>query len=131
MQTHLLKNLLSLLENIAIAVETPGYRKRKGKAGEESAVAVEGTSVDSGNKSEPPGSGDPHAAEVDRLDSTSQSPGRLGKLEPGPELDELARNCLGAISAVLHSEEAKESLSQPRSRGLSVLLELATVAQGR
>lgn len=131
MQNGLLKDLLSLLEKIAMAVEPPGRRKQREKAAEASAVTCEGASVDSGNINEPLGSGDPHAAEVDRLGGTNQSPGGLGKLEPGPELDKIAKSCLGAVSVMLHSDEAKDSLSQPRNRGLSVLLELATVAQGR
>lgn len=132
-QTGLLKDLLALLENIAIAVETPDRRKEREKTVEADDESDAGTD-DSSGTDERPRSIDPPAAEVDRLRGTDRGSidvlGKIG-LKAGAELDELAVSCLGAVSAMLRSDNAMESLSRPQNHGLRVLLELATVTQSR
>lgn len=132
MENGLLTDLFNLLEKVAMAVETPERRKQREKATEASIVGGEGISTEPGCiSSEPLGSGDPPTAAADKLGGTSQGLEGLGKLTPGQELNELAMGCLGAVSTVLHSDAAKEILSHPRNRCLRVLLEVATVAEGR
>lgn len=132
MENGLLTDLFNLLEKVAMAVETPERRKQREKAAEASIVVSEDISAEPGCiSSQTLGSGDPQTAVTDKVGGTSQGVEGLGKLTPGQELDELAMGCLGAVSAVLRSDAAKETLSHPRNRGLRVLLELATVAESR
>lgn len=53
------------------------------------------------------------------------------ELREGYELDDLAASCLGALSTILRSDEAKNALMEPGNRALEAILKLATVPQGR
>ena len=130
--------LWALAENIARTVETPEHRKKRQKAAEAAAEAVAeaGASSDGGLTGAdrkqaslfqgPTAEGEP---------PSSEPKGQAREpivLEAGEELDKLAATCVGAISLMLRSQEATDALAGPDIHyGLQVLVELATVPQGR
>lgn len=151
--------LSTLLESIARTVETPEHRREREKVLTKS-VGVEaeaaGDSTDNLNflgdgkgdrncsiggrvpSDQPSGRGDPQVAGIGILGGAGQSYTEGGdfasvavELKAGPELDELAVCCLGAISVLMRSDEAKGMFLEPGKCVLDVLLELATVSQGR
>lgn len=125
--------LWALLENIARTAETPERRKARQMASSATTEAANGTDgVFSGTS----GSREAFPTELERLDGaghhTSKARGAM-ELKAGKDLDELALNCLGAISLMLRSEQAKEALlaGPDYHPGLGILLELAIVEQKR
>lgn len=129
------KRLWALAENIARIVETPEHRKKRLKAAEAaseaSATTARSPTSASGKRES---SLDELTAEDEALESKDaheQDEGASIALEPGQELDELAANCMGAISLMLRSQETAHALAGTKHHGLEVLLELATVGQDR
>ncbi|CAM9275025.1 unnamed protein product [Scytosiphon promiscuus] len=123
-----------LAEKIARAVETPEHQKAREKAAQVAAEGLAGLDRSSaeadGNQEslllqEAIGDDGAHDQEI-------ETEGEQIVLEAGNELDELATKCVGAVSLILRSPEAADALATPDHReGLSILLELATVALGR
>lgn len=133
-QNGLQANLWALLETIARVVEPPERRKAREKA---AATAADTAAEARTGSAEHPGEAtetkeESFAHEPERCSGEGKGPTRETELETGPELDELAVNCLGAMSLMLRSEEAKEVLARPGHHpGLNCLLELATVTPDR
>ncbi len=139
MEHGIQNKLWALAENIARTVETPERRRKRQKAEEaaaEAATAEAGASTDSGLRG---ADGKPTSLFQESMaeDETHSSEGggeakKPIALEAGQELDELAVACVGAIALMLRSQEATDALAGPEiHHGLRVLLELATVSQGR
>ncbi|CAB1121297.1 unnamed protein product [Ectocarpus sp. CCAP 1310/34] len=138
---RVLKNKLwALAESIARTVETPENRKARQKAAAEAAAAAAGiTGGSRGADDSRGGEGVPLLLQEvtgDNEDEAHTSEGEEGGgvavvLEAGQELDEVAAKCLGAISLMLRSQEAADSLagSEGYHNGLEILLELATAGQ--
>eukprot|EP00903_Cladosiphon_okamuranus_P005365 g5358.t2 len=129
------KKLWALAENIARTVETPEHRKKRQKAAEaaaEAAASADRRSTGASGKLE--ASLQELTAEEEPLVSegeNGQSDGVSITLQTGQELDNLAVKCIGAISLMLRSQETANALVGTKHHGLEILLELATVVQGR
>lgn len=129
------KKLWALAENIARTVETSEHRKKRQKAAEaaaEAAASADRSSTGASGKREP--LLQELTAEDEPLVSqgqNEQSEGASITLEAGQEMDNLAAKCMGAISLMLRSQETADALVGLKHHGLDILLELATVAQGR
>lgn len=125
-QNGLQTNLWALLETIARAVEPPERRKTR----EREAAAAADTAAEPGEAVE--AKEDPLSHETERCSGEGKESVREIELQIGAELDELAVNCLGAMSLMLRSEEAKDILAGPvHHPGLKSLLALATVTPDR
>lgn len=126
--------LWALAENIARTVETPEHQKAREKAAHAAAEALAGTD---GNSAEVDSTQELpilQKAAVGEIEVQSDGVGQEERmvLEPGKELDEVAAKCVGAISLMLRSPEVASTLAIPgHYHGLSILLELAMVTQGR
>lgn len=126
-----------LAEQIARAVETPEHRKARLKAAAMTAAATAETGGNTGGiDGEVIVSQEPAPAEAGGgLGSVGKGFDEARKpmeLEEGHELDDLAVKCVGALSLLLRSEQAKEALARTeRIHDLDVLLELATMPQDR
>ncbi|CBJ27259.1 flagellar associated protein [Ectocarpus siliculosus] len=143
MLEHGLQNKLwALAESIARTVETPEHRKARQKAAAEAAAAAAGTAGGStGVDGSRGGEGGPLLLQEvtgGNEDEAHTSGGEEGGgvavvLEAGQEMDEVAAKCVGAISLMLRSQEAADSLSGSEGyhNGLEILLELATAGQRR
>lgn len=143
MLEHGLQNKLwALAQSIARAVETPEQRKARQKAAAASAAAGTAGGLRGADGSRGGEGGSLLLQEVagdnDNEDEAHTSEGEEGDgvavvLEAGQELDEVAAKCVGAISLMLRSQEAADSLAGPEGyhNGLQILLELATAGQRR
>lgn len=139
MMEHGLQNKLwALAENIARTMETPEHQRAREKAAEAPAeAATEPAAGTDRSVRGADGNQELSLQEVAAGDEGDTSEGEDEKGEPialeaGQELDELAAKCVGAISLMLRSQEAADALVGPEHHnGLEILLELATVAQGR
>lgn len=126
-----------LSERIARAIETPEHKRKRLQAGGAAAEfgsgvgAAAGTDGSLGDSTGPRES--PLVEVVGGLGGAGQISGEADismELEPGKELDELAVKCVGALSLMLQSEQAKKVFTGPAyQNGLEILLELATAAQ--
>lgn len=126
-----------LAEQIARAVETPEHRKARLKA----AATIAAATAEAGDNT----GGIDGETIVSRESAPAEAGGRLEsavkcfdearkpiELEEGHELDDLAVKCVGALSLLLRSEQAKEALARTeRVHDLDILLELATMPQDR
>ena len=123
-----------LAEQIARAVETPEHRKARLKAA--SAAAAEAGENSGRTDGEAIGSRESAPAEVGggigvAVKYFDETPKPM-ELEKGHELNDLAVKCVGALSLLLRSEQAKETLARAeRVHDLDILLELATMVQDR
>lgn len=129
------KKLWALAENIARTVETPEHRKSRQKTAE---AALEAAASTDGSPTSVRGKREPSLQELTVEDEAilsegghEQGDGASLTLEAGQELDELAAKCVGAISLMLRSQETADALVGTKHHGLEILLELATVTQGR
>lgn len=106
----------TLSGKIARTVETPESRKARQKAAEATAEGSTATAqTDAAERCQNSRQG---------LDEVQESP----ELQMGQALDEMAANCIGAVSLMLRTDQAKEALSGPDFHaGFEILLELATV----
>ena len=133
------KKLWALAEKIARTVETPEHRKRREKAAEAAAEAA--TEVAASTDRSPTSASSTRETSPQALTTEDEAlmlegEDELGEgasitLEAGQELDKLAVKCMGAISLMLRSQESADALLGTKHQGLEILLELATVAQGR
>ncbi|CAM9310036.1 unnamed protein product [Ectocarpus fasciculatus] len=133
----LLNKLWALAESIARTVETPEHRKARQKIAAAAGTAGGLRGAD-GSRGGEGGSLLPQEVTGDNEDEAHTSEGEEGGgvavvLEAGQELDEVAAKCVGAISLMLRSQEAADSLagSEGYHNGLEILLELATAGQRR
>lgn len=129
------KKLWALAENIARTVETPEHRKKRQKAEEAAAEAAASadrspTSANGKRESSLQGLTAENEAVVSEGEKEQGEEASI-TLEAGQELDELAAKCVGAISLMLRSHGTADALVGTKHHGLEILLELATVAQGR
>lgn len=139
MEHGLQNRLWALAENIARTVETPQHRRAREKASEAAAEAASQAAAAGTDRSVRGADGNRVVSpqEVTAGDEVHTSEGGDEEREPialeaGQELDELASKCVGAISLMLRSQEAADALVGPEHHnGLEILLELATVAQGK
>lgn len=129
------EKLWALAEKIARTVETPDHRKKREKAAE---AATEAAASTDRSPTRASGTREPLLQELTTEDEAltpegenEQGEGTSITLEAGQELDELAAKCVGAISLMLRSQETADALVGTKHHGLEILLELATVAQGR
>lgn len=127
------KKLWALAENIARTVETPEHRRKRQKAAE-AAASTDRSPTSASGKLKRESSAQGLTVEDEALVSEGgreEGGGASITLEAGQELDELAAKCMGAISLMLRSQETADALVGTEHHGLEILLELATVAQGR
>lgn len=134
--------LWGLAEQIARAVETPEHRKARLKAAAEAPPAAPAAATAEAGGTTGVIDGETIGS---RESATAEGEGGLGsdgksfdetrqpmELEEGYELDDLAVKCVGALSLLLRSEQAKEALARTeRVHHLDILLELATMPQNR
>lgn len=138
--------LSRLLEKLARALETPEQRKARQEAASVVATVIVGSDDNSSesrddNEATPATAGELQrsngpAGPMEMLVESTQGlgptrDGRDTELRGGPELGEVIVGCVGALSTILYSPEAKNVLLEPGNHVLEALAQLATTPLGR
>lgn len=127
--------LWTLTDIIARAVETPNHRKVREKA-VAAAAEAEAAAGTTGSSRETTGAREPSiigaGGAVGSAEQNSTEEREPMDLKAGQALDEIAVNCVGAMSLMLRSELAREQLlGRGCCPSLNAILELATTVMGK